>query len=185
MSNTINFKELTDLELKTLLFEGLKEAFTRQGQMAIEAIELAKVVRDEYSVSEIMEANKKAEIQIKREKENQKAKDEAERQAKLWEKKKKIALKLSEFFEGDTDLTVNVWNSNTSEKRVYLNMTSWTKRSKSPQTIACLYVTGNSKNKPMSLECNIELEDKEGLKNLLSEIGNAWNSLRLDIASAL
>ncbi|HEY1056449.1 MAG TPA: hypothetical protein VGE24_14990 [Emticicia sp.] len=169
--NSFDLSSLSDDEIETLLIDLILEAYTRGGQIALNAIYKADEIFNQATTEEKTKASTLAaafqkNLSIK----------------KTWEDKRLIANKLFYFFN-NTDITLSLWSSE-KERRVYLYKTSTRTNTYKGDEIAVLYFTGNANKPPLYLETYIvESKNKDELIKMLAEIAEQYIFMTIDVAT--
>lgn len=194
--NGIDFSELSDDQLVGLIRAACAEAVCRGAGVASAArdayvteVDRARVVREATSQEaerlrkleeERIAADAAAAVRLAAERE--KAATAAEREATLWARRRGIALALQASSYDPTGDQVVVWRSGSHEKRVFLQ-----ERAYGGRTYATLYVTGNAKHAPDSVQftAGLTARQKTDVAAILRAVAAEWDAMKVDVSEAL
>jgi hypothetical protein len=186
----MDYSQLTDEQLLQLLEGVLRETVKRGDIVTAAAREVMLTEKEKTDIKAA--AAQQAKSDIYREESRRLAqeerdrliqqqrraaeKDEADKQARLWQAKKEQSARMIALLKGE--IWVNVWKSRSGEKRVYLN--DGEPFGKRTNEIACLYVTGSSRQAPGSMDESSWLkayddDTRKAVKALCVEMGKYWN----------
>lgn len=201
----MDFTQLTDEQLLTLLQEAMRESLARGSAVADaarqvllsekEAAEVASAAsertRERLRMEELHRVAKAAETKTRAEAETKLRQAEKDKIAKQWIAQKAQAQLIVDAL-GDAypeGTTVNIWNG--TDKRVYLDCDAGRRSS---HLRAILYVDGNNRNAPGSFtletirtlptgKTRVEVADQ--LKGVLTTIGKYWKSCKFNVDESL
>lgn len=182
MSESIK-RNITTAAREVLLTEkeklDIKEGAERRARERAKEDEASRIEREAYQ-AEMDRIN------------STKAKELQEKLNRTWALKKEHGMLVKNTIPVTASIVyyVNVWKSNTGEKRVYINDGEpFGKRTKQ---VACYYVTGNTKNRPGSVEFgwpkqyfNNDENAMNIFKETLKTIGAKWNCVKFSVEEAL
>lgn len=197
MSEPLDFGGLGDDQLVELIRAACAEAIRRGAACAAAAqsaylteAEKAVIARDAMGreaerirQEEIRRCEKDATEKVRRETDRKNAEELENRERRLWAKKKGFAEAIGALgWDVNGDQLV-VWvNSSTQERRVFLQQNVF-----GGSTYATLYVTGNSKHAPGTIEFAKRMSEsfKKALPDILRAAARDWTSVKMDLGAAL
>jgi hypothetical protein len=192
----LDFSDLTDDQLVQLIRAACAEAVNRGAACAkaahgvyLDAVEQARVAHaaaereaDRLRQAEVERIARETSERMRRDADRKKIDEAAESEAKRWARHKGIAMALEAAgypVEGDS---LTVWLSGSNEKRVFLQQGGY-----GGATFATLYVTGNKRHPPGSIEWSprVVKEYRPGVAAVLAAVAKEWNTLKVDLEKAL
>lgn len=192
----LDFSGLTDDQLIGLIRAACAEARDRGAateaaarNVYLDEVERARIAR----AAELLEAERlrgeeaarvarEAAAKVRAEADRKKVDDAASSERRTWARRKGIAQALDAAgYDVKGDQLV-VWLSGSGEKRVFLQA-----RAFGSVTYATLYVTGNGRHAPDSIEFRSGLgaDLKTALPPILRAIAKEWNAIKVDLEQAL
>lgn len=193
----LDFSDLTDDQLMQLIRAACAEAVNRGAACAqaahgvyLDAVEQARVAHaaaereaDRLRQAEVERIARETSERMRRDAEGKKINDAASAEAKLWARRKGIAAALEAADYPVAGDTLTVWLSgSTQEKRVFLQQGGY-----GGATFATLYVTGNRRNPPGTIEWSSRVvkECRPGIAAVLVAVAQEWNAIKVDLGKAL
>lgn len=192
----LDFSALTDDQLIALIASAAQEAIARGYATEAAAREVMLSAKER---ADIASAARDEEAERLRREEARRIADEAaakvrsqataklvdsatEKERAVWARRKGIAQAIAATgwsVDGDS---IVVWLSQTKEKRVFLQQSKF-----NGATYATLYVTGNNKHAPNTVELSRGMNDnfKAALPAILRAIARDWTTLKVDLTAAL
>jgi hypothetical protein len=194
----LNFDDLTDDQLIMLIRAACTEAVRRGTAVAAAAqdaylseVERARIATDaaeraaeQIRAEEVAQTAAAAAEQVRAAADRGKIESAAERERKLWAQRKGIAQALEAVGYDVAGDSLVVWLSASKEKRVFLQEKKF-----GGFTYATLFVTGNMKHAPGSVElssgCKKDPDLSVELPKILRAVAAQWNAIKIDLAAAL
>jgi hypothetical protein len=192
----LDFTALTDDQLIALIASAAQEAIARGYATEAAAREVMLSAKER---ADIASAARDAEAERLRREEAQRIAEEAaakvrnqatakivdaaaEKERTVWARRKGIAQAIASTGYSVAGDSLVVWLSPSKEKRVFLQQTKF-----NGATYATLYVTGNAKHPPNTVELARGMDGnlKAALPAILRAVARDWNAIKIDLAAAL